>query len=76
MTLQFFKFQINIAQAVVAAAVSAGAGAVPIPGVDVVVNFGLIRTTITTYYKQLGLHETSPEEAALLSEKYRAIIKR
>ena len=58
------------------ATISAGAGAIPIPGVGAVIDFALIRGTIMAYYIQLGLINTTSEERALLDKKYNDIIDR
>ncbi len=58
------------------AAASAGTGAIPIPGVGGVIDLVLIGGTITVYYRQLGLNNTTPEELELLDKKYMEIIQR
>ncbi len=58
------------------ATISAGAGAIPIPGVGGAIDFALIRGTIMSYYIQLGLNDTTSEERALLDKKYNDIINR
>ena len=58
------------------ATISAGASAIPIPGVGAAIDFALIRGTIMAYYIQLGLNNTTSEERALLDKKYNDIIDR
>ena len=66
----------NVAQAVAVATISAGAGAIPIPGVGGVIDFVLIRGTITAYYRQLGLSNIKKEDLDSLDAKYKEIIER
>ena len=58
------------------ATISAGASAIPIPGVGAAIDFAVIRGTIMAYYIQLGLNNTTSEERALLDKKYNDIIDR
>ena len=58
------------------AAVSAATGVIPIPGVGVAIDAVLIGGTITVYYRQFGLYNTTPEELDLLDKKIKEIIER
>ncbi|XP_028404337.1 interferon-inducible GTPase 5-like [Dendronephthya gigantea] len=70
------KAKLFKAQAVAVAVVSAGSGAVPVPGLGCVLDLILIGGTIRNYYRAFGLGNTTPEELELLNKHYRDIIKR
>ncbi len=58
------------------ATISAGAKEILIPGVGAAIDLPLIKGTIMTYYRQMGLSNTTSEERALLETKYKEIIDR
>ena len=58
------------------ATVSAATGVIPIPGVGGAIDAVLIGGTITVYYRQFGLNNTTPEELEVLDKKIKEIIER
>ena len=66
-------WQINIARAVVVAAISAATGIIPVPVVGAVIDAGLIARTITVYYEQLGLVNITSDNCKL-SGKYKDVL--
>ena len=58
------------------ATVSAANGAVPIPALGGLIDVMLLRGTITSYFRKLGLHDITFEERDLLDKKYSEIIDR
>ena len=58
------------------ATVSAATGAIPVPGVGGFIDAVLIRGAIMTFFRQLGLNDTSSKERDLLDKKYTDIIDR
>jgi hypothetical protein len=53
--------QIHVARAVVVAVISAGNGAIPLPGKRAVLDAALIKDTIAEYYKQLGIADLTSD---------------
>ena len=70
----FYYSTVPIAQAVLVASLSGAASGIPVPVLGSVVDFVLIRGTVTAYYVQLGLNNTTSEERDMLDKKYREII--
>ena len=58
------------------AAISAATGAIPVPVVGGVIDVVLIGGTITVYYRQFGLNNTTSEELEVLDKKIKEIIER
>ena len=74
--IDLFQYAFYVAQAGAVATLAAGAGAVPVPAVGLVVDLVLIRATVKAYCKQLGLTNRTSEELDLLDTKYKDIIQR
>ena len=58
------------------AAISAGTGAIPVPGLGCAIDTACIAVTLKIYQVEFGLGKATPEELGLLNKKCREVVKR